>query len=80
MRKEKEVTRNNLLHGALFFLKGYFRVQINLYNYLWNLKTLAWENIKEGIRNMRILSVWKCLSESVKECAEFWDPVFIYKG
>ena len=29
---------------------------------------------------MRSLRVWKSLSKSVKECAEFWDPISIYRG
>ena len=60
--KKKGLIRNNLLHGALFFLRGYFRVQKNLCNYLWNLKTLPWENIRMGIKNMRNLWVWECVS------------------
>ena len=27
IRKKERLIRNNLLHGALFFLKGYFRVK-----------------------------------------------------
>ena len=32
--KKKGLIRNNLLHGLLLFLRGYFRVQRNLCNYL----------------------------------------------
>ena len=77
----KGLIRNNLLRGALFFLRGYFRVQRNLCNYLWNLKTLSWENIRMGIENMRNLGVWESVSlESVKECPRFCDLISIYRG
>ena len=55
------------MHRALFFLRGYFRVQTNLCNYLWNLKTLTWKNIRDGDQKYENFEcVRKCLSQSVK--------------
>ena len=46
---------------------------------MWN--TYALTNIIMGIENMRNLGVWESVSlESLKECAEFWDPVSINRG
>ena len=72
---------NNLLHEHSLFLRGCFRVQINLFNYLWNLKTLILEaNIKE---DQQISAIWEpqnvCLLERRKKGAELWDLVSIYR-
>ena len=77
--KKKGLIRNNLLHGALFFLRGYIRVQ-NLCNYLWNLKILAWEYQNGDYKYKKFRGMRKFLSESVKECTKFWDLVSIYRG
>ena len=80
--KKKGLIRNNLLHGALFFLRGYSKVLRNLCNYLWNLKTLAWENIIMGIRNMRNLRVWESVSlKALKSVLNFEiQSLFIEAG
>ena len=73
---------NNLLHEHSVFLRGCFRVQRNLFSYLWNLKTLILAaNLKE---DQQILAIWEsqnvCFSECRKKCAELWDSVSIYRG
>ena len=41
MKEHKnKMVRKQPITWALFYLRGRFRVQRNLFNYLWNLKTL----------------------------------------
>ena len=51
------------------FLRGYFRVQRNLFNYLWNIKTLiSTANIREGIcKYEQFESLKVCASQSVQK-------------
>ena len=54
---EERGLRNNLLHGAPFYLRGYFRIS---------------ENIREDVRKYKqSKSVSKCLLRAYKECVEF---------
>ena len=73
---------NNFLHEHSLFLRGCFRVQRNLFNNLWNLKTLILAaNIRE---DQQVLAIWEpqnvCLLERKKKGAELWDSVSIYRG
>ena len=73
---------NNLLHEHSLFLIVCFRVQRNLFNYLWNLKTLiSIANIK---KDQQISAIWEsqnvCLSECKKKSSQLWDLISIYRG
>ena len=65
-----------------FFFRGYFRVQRNFFNYLWNLKTLI---LVANIRKDQLISVIcespKRMSLKVcKKSVELWSSVSIYRG
>ena len=72
------------------FRRGCFRVQRNLFSYLWNLKTQA--SIENQRGEQKIWAVWEpkaCASQSVEifffslegeKCAELWDASSIYRG
>ena len=74
--------RKQPIAWALFYLRGCFRVQRNLFSYLWNLKTLASTKIQRGDqKNMSCLGAQNvCLLECRKKDVELWDSVFIYRG
>ena len=65
---------------VLFFLREYFRVQRNLFNYLWNLKYLAYKKEIPKRENNRKENQRKGKSESVKKFVEFSDATPIYRG
>ena len=80
--KKDRVIENNLLHEHSLFLRGCFRVQRNLFSYLWNLKTLI---LAANLRkDQQISAIWEpqnvCLPECKKKVPELWDPVSIYRG
>ena len=59
---------NNLLHEHSLFLGRCFRVQRNLFNYLWNRKTLTFvANLREDQQILGILSLKTYASQSVKK-------------
>ena len=64
--------RYNMHHHTLF-LRGYFRVQRNLFNSLWNLKTLILKQHSErGSENMCGLRVKNvCLLECGKKVLNY---------
>ena len=76
--KNKRV-RKQPLAWVLFYLRGCFRVQRNLFNYLWNLKTLI---LLANLREDQLLSTI-CESpkrKKKKNGAELWCSVSIYRG
>ena len=77
---KERVIENTLLHEHSLFSRGCFRVQRNLFNYLWNLKTLILvANIRE---DQPISTIWEpqniCLPKCRKRGDELWDSIFFF--
>ena len=72
-KHKTERVRKQPLAWALFYLRGRFRVERNLFNYLWNLKTLILlANLKE---DWEISAIWEsqniCLLERKKKVLNY---------
>ena len=72
--------RKQPLAWALFYLRGCFRIQRNLFNYLWNLKTLASTKNQKGDQKIWAVGAKNvCLLECRKKGVELWGSVSIYR-